>query len=175
MNFKIDSKSIEDNVIKFRVVLCRIRLFPRVTSKIKWLGSGLPLSFKLDSLLVQWRIFKPNLMYLKSSCTCCSEITLIAWERSFHRMILLCVIFQLLFFICTIVTEFTVPLFFWVGIEYVSFQKARIMSNKTALVAMICFAIVLSHMRIKRLLRPAFIIADITFEFRFFVYAHVYF
>ena len=27
----------------FRVVLCRIRLFPKLISKIKWLGSGLPL------------------------------------------------------------------------------------------------------------------------------------
>ena len=29
---------------KFRVVLCRIRLFPTLISKLKWLGSGLPLS-----------------------------------------------------------------------------------------------------------------------------------
>ena len=28
---------------KFRVVLCRIRLFPTLVSKIKWLGSELPL------------------------------------------------------------------------------------------------------------------------------------
>ena len=27
-----------------RVVLCRIRLFPTLISKIKWLGSGLPLT-----------------------------------------------------------------------------------------------------------------------------------
>ena len=29
---------------KFRVVLCRIRLFPTLISKIKWLRSGLPLN-----------------------------------------------------------------------------------------------------------------------------------
>ena len=28
---------------KFRVVICRIRLFPTLISKIKWFGSGLPL------------------------------------------------------------------------------------------------------------------------------------
>ena len=27
----------------FKVILCRIRIFPRLISKIKWLGSGLPL------------------------------------------------------------------------------------------------------------------------------------
>jgi len=31
---------------KFRVVICRIRLFPTLISKIKWLGSGLPLRFR---------------------------------------------------------------------------------------------------------------------------------
>ena len=30
-------------LFKFRVVLCRIRFFPTLISKIKWLGSGLPL------------------------------------------------------------------------------------------------------------------------------------
>ena len=30
---------------KFRVVLCRIRLFPTMISKVKWLGSKLPLSY----------------------------------------------------------------------------------------------------------------------------------
>ena len=30
-------------LFKFRVVLCRIRVFPTLISKIKWLGSGLPL------------------------------------------------------------------------------------------------------------------------------------
>ena len=29
--------------LKFRVVVCRIRLFPTLISKIKWLGYGLPL------------------------------------------------------------------------------------------------------------------------------------
>ena len=37
MNFYIDSK------FEFRVVLCRIRLFPKLISKIKWLWYGLPL------------------------------------------------------------------------------------------------------------------------------------
>ena len=31
---------------KFRVVLCRIRLFPTLISKIKWFGSELPLSIR---------------------------------------------------------------------------------------------------------------------------------
>ena len=31
----------------FRVVPCRIRLFPTLISKIKWVGSGLPLKFRI--------------------------------------------------------------------------------------------------------------------------------
>ena len=34
---------------KFRVVLCRIRLFPTLSSKIKWLGSELPLKWGASS------------------------------------------------------------------------------------------------------------------------------
>ena len=41
------SKSTQNRLkmalFKFRVVQCRIRLFPTLTSKIKWLGSELPL------------------------------------------------------------------------------------------------------------------------------------
>ena len=33
---------------QFRVVLCRIRLLPTLISKIKWLGSGLPLKIHLN-------------------------------------------------------------------------------------------------------------------------------
>ena len=36
--------------IKFRVVLCRIRLFPTFISKIRWFGSALPLKCSLKSL-----------------------------------------------------------------------------------------------------------------------------
>ena len=32
-------------LFKFRIVLCRIRLFPTMVSKMKWLGSGLPLKW----------------------------------------------------------------------------------------------------------------------------------
>ena len=32
---------------EFRVVLCRIRLFPTLIWKIKWLGSGVPLNLKV--------------------------------------------------------------------------------------------------------------------------------
>ena len=42
-NFQIDSKTTEDDIIESRFVLCRIRLFPTLISKIKWLGSELPL------------------------------------------------------------------------------------------------------------------------------------
>ena len=36
--------------LKFKVVLCRIRLFPTLVSKIKWLGSGLHLIYDPDLL-----------------------------------------------------------------------------------------------------------------------------
>ena len=36
--------------LKFKVVPCRIRLFPTLISKIKWLGSELPLSNLVDGL-----------------------------------------------------------------------------------------------------------------------------
>ena len=41
-----------ESILKFnfRVVLCRIRLFPTLISKIKWLGSKLPLKFVLATL-----------------------------------------------------------------------------------------------------------------------------
>ena len=39
--------------LKFRVVLCRIRLFPTLISEINWLGSELPLKFSAgDSTLI---------------------------------------------------------------------------------------------------------------------------
>jgi len=34
---------------KFRVVLCRIRLFPTMISRVKWIGSELPLKGRIDS------------------------------------------------------------------------------------------------------------------------------
>ena len=48
---------------KFRVVLCRIRLFPTLISKLKWLGSVLP--FTVMSI---FNIFRANLT-LNPTCT----------------------------------------------------------------------------------------------------------
>ena len=42
-NFKVDPNRLKMTPLKFRVVICRIRGFPTLISKIKWFGSGLPL------------------------------------------------------------------------------------------------------------------------------------
>ena len=54
-HISIVSKSIEYEsyymmLFKFRVVLCRIRLFPTLISKMKWLWSGLPLNYRTSSV-----------------------------------------------------------------------------------------------------------------------------
>ena len=41
---------------KFRVVLCRIRPFPTLSSKLKWLGSWLPLNFCPEKCSKEFRI-----------------------------------------------------------------------------------------------------------------------
>ena len=43
MNFQSVFSQPRNSSFNFRVVLCRIRLFPTLISKIEWLGSGLPL------------------------------------------------------------------------------------------------------------------------------------
>ena len=44
VKMKPSSIDCESNLkFNFRILLCRIRLFPTLISKIKWLGSGLPL------------------------------------------------------------------------------------------------------------------------------------
>jgi len=57
---------------KFRVVVGRIRLFPTLISKIKWLGSGLPLIKFWKKLSIFPKIVKPG---LESLC----ELFLVAW------------------------------------------------------------------------------------------------
>ena len=52
MNLKFRISGSTQNRLKmtsftFRVVRCRIRLFPTLISRIKWLGSGLPLTMKV--------------------------------------------------------------------------------------------------------------------------------
>ena len=44
LNFKSVFSRSRNSSFNFRVVVCRIRLFPTLISKIKWLRSGLPLS-----------------------------------------------------------------------------------------------------------------------------------
>jgi len=48
LNSRSTSNRLKMTSFKFRVVICRIRLFPTLISKIKWLGYELPL--KMQSL-----------------------------------------------------------------------------------------------------------------------------
>ena len=80
MNFQIDCR------FKFRVVLCRIRRFPTLISKIKCLESGLPLtcniSWKLYSLGNIYHLFfsnwhnidVPKFIVLFQSFLCCFQL-----------------------------------------------------------------------------------------------------
>ena len=57
--------------LKFRVVLCRIRPFPKLISKIKWPGSELPLRPKIDmtgyfSKHFDWKFFQNIEMRLET-------------------------------------------------------------------------------------------------------------
>ena len=68
MIFQIGSKSIEDDFIQiptrnFRVVLCRIRLFPTLISKVKWLGSGLTLNKSPINRLTPPNFFKFSIFF----------------------------------------------------------------------------------------------------------------
>ena len=62
---------------KFRGVLCRIRFLPTFISKMKWLGSGLPLTKVRQnwSLIFSERIY--NLDHVVSFCVCANLICVI--------------------------------------------------------------------------------------------------
>jgi len=49
-NSRSTPNRLKMTLFKFWVVLCRIRLFPTFISKIKWLGSGLPLNFGFERI-----------------------------------------------------------------------------------------------------------------------------
>ena len=63
LNFSSDSNWQKIKSFKFRVVQCRIRLFPALISKIKWLSSELPL---IKIVLVMIRV-DSNILALRMS------------------------------------------------------------------------------------------------------------
>ena len=65
-----------DWIFKFKVVICRIRLFPTMFSKLKWVGSGLPFNLTCIFLdLSNW-----NSLQIKNQYFNDLDLTLIRFE-----------------------------------------------------------------------------------------------